>query len=170
MPCVLTSGFTIPDCLDGVGGISLLRVAKLQDVATITEAAGVVTAITMVATKKFWKYELKKETTSVTETENVSDENGSTFYEQSVDTMLHKLSATKRNELRLLALSNLVVIATLNDGQHILLGKKYGLNKSGSAESGKGLGDFNGYKMMLKGKEIEPAPFVTDAILAAITN
>lgn len=170
MPCALTTNIILSDCLDSAGGVKMLRVAKLSDIATITSAAGVVSAITMQAGKKFFQYQMKKETGEATETENVSDENGSTFYDHKVSIALNKLEAAKRNELRLLAQSNVVVIIEDNAGNHLLFGCKNGLNKSGTAMTGKAYGDRNGYTLEFTGKELEPMLFVNQGILAAITQ
>lgn len=174
MACVLTTGFDLADCNELAGGVKEIRVAKLSDVLSVTQAAGVVTAISMVATKKFWRYRFKKETSDFEENEVISDENGTIFYEQKGNVMLNGLEAVKRNELRLLSQSNLVVIVTLNASEgvpkHILYGLSNGMNAARTSKTGKTYGDFNGYSLAFSGKELSPAPFVQDSILAAITN
>lgn len=169
MPCVLTTGFPLDDCIDGVGGVIEARFAKLSDIASMTITAGAVTAIAMVATKKFQKYSFKRETATFTETENTSFENGSLFYDQKAEFQLNKLSAVKRNELNILAMISSVCIVTLNDGNNVILGAEFGLTKSGSAESGKMFGDMNGFKLTLTGKEKQPHLYIATALLAAIT-
>jgi hypothetical protein len=56
-------------------------VIEKANVTAITEAVGVVTAITKGASKKFFSYDLPAETSGLTENINASVQNGTVFYE-----------------------------------------------------------------------------------------
>ena len=75
MPCALTQGYTL-DCKESIGGIKAVWFIPFADVTTITEASGVVTTITKSASKVFYKYQLVKQTSSLTENITASVENG----------------------------------------------------------------------------------------------
>ena len=81
MPCALTQGYTL-DCKESIGGIKAVWFIPFADVTTITEASGVVTTITKSAGKVFYKYQLVKQTSSLTENITASVENGTVFYAQ----------------------------------------------------------------------------------------
>ena len=78
----LTAGFTL-DCNDSNGGIEKIFIAN-GPVDAITESAGVVTAITVggspLAPVDFFEFEVPRQTSSITETHTVSQENGTLFY------------------------------------------------------------------------------------------
>lgn len=64
------------------GGVTRMWMANVSDISTITEDATGVTAITMVATKKFYEFEFYDETGQFTETVTVT--NCSVVVEQSL--------------------------------------------------------------------------------------
>jgi hypothetical protein len=169
MPCNLTAGFTLDACKDLHGGAKSLRITELANVSSITETAGVITAITMVATKKFYNFIFKKEVINFKETENVDEENDTAEYVIEVTAKKNALTTTTRNTLLLLAQNTLCIIAEDNNGKYWLLGEKYGLTKSGSRESGTKFADFNGSMLTFKGKEIAPFKEVDSSIIAALT-
>lgn len=170
MSCVLTSGFSL-DCRDSVGGIKTLYVTELANKATLTAASGVVTAFTLSTGKQFFTYSLEKETASITE--NVPDgiANGTLHYEQQVTFTLNKLSASSRNELRLLAQNQLMVIALDRNGKYWLLGQNNGLElQTLAAASGTAMGDRNGYTITLVGKEETPMQEVSSGLISTLTS
>jgi hypothetical protein len=67
MSC-LTAGLTINCANSCAGGVSRFWVASKEDIASLTITSGEVTAITMVATKKFYLFEPYQETAAFTET------------------------------------------------------------------------------------------------------
>lgn len=156
--CNLTRNITI-DCRDSVGGIKELKLRKHPSTNDITlTSANVVSAIT---TSGWFKYEFRPETASFNETETENDVNGTVFYEQNLSVMIHKLTTTLRNEFRILTQSRLDVVILDRNNKYWLLGWNNGLTKSGSAATGQGMGDMNGYTLTLIGKEELPMVEVT---------
>jgi hypothetical protein len=142
-----------------------------SDVSAMTEASGVVTAITKKAGKRFYKYELVKETSSFVENVNASVENGSIFYQQELTIILNKLQANTRNELLLLSQNLLEAVVGDNNGKYWLLGKTRGLDVTGgSSQSGTAMGDRSGYTLTFTGKEAALAPEVSSSIIAGLTT
>ena len=169
MACNFVTGYAI-DCRDSAGGIKNLYIAQWSDVSSVTESSGVVTAISMNGGKKFWEYQMEKENCSVTEKENSSVENGTTFYEQEVKFTIKKLTAAQRNNMRIMVQNRLMVIVKDANDNMWLLGRNFGLDKTGdnTASTGKAFGDLNGFSITLMGKDNQPMYSSTQAI-ASIT-
>lgn len=170
MACALTQGYTL-DCKDSLGGLKSVYFIEKGNVASVTETAGVVTAISLAVGKVFYKYDLVKETSSFTETVTASVQNGTIFYAQELSVILNKLQANTRNEILLLAQNSLVAIAEDRNGKYWLLGKDGGLDISGgTAASGVAAGDRNGYELTFAGQEASLAPEVDSTIIAALVD
>jgi len=164
MACALTQGYTL-DCKDSVGGLTAVYFAPFEDLATVTIAAGVVTTLTMDASKKFYKYELVKESSNFAEAVNTNVQNGTVFYTQTLEVILNKLQVNTRNEILLLAKNRLAVIATDNNGDNWFLGVAYGLDLTGGGSAtGTAFGDRSGYTLTFTGNEKELAPKVTAVV------
>jgi hypothetical protein len=168
MPCVLTQNLVL-DCKESMGGISQILVIEKANVTAITEAVGVVTAITKGASKKFFSYDLPAETSGLTENINASVQNGTVFYEQVLTFVLNKLAVNTRNELLLLAKNTLLVIVKDVNGTYWLIGKENGCDvTAGSSATGTARGDRSGYSITITGKEKELAPQVQSSIIAGL--
>jgi len=164
MACALTQGYTL-DCKDSIGGLTTVYFAPWEDLATVTIAAGVVTTLTMDATKVFYKYDLVKESSNFAEAVNTNVANGTVFYTQTLEVILNKLQVNTRNEILLLAKNRLAVIAVDNQGDKWFLGVAYGLDLTGGGSAtGTAFGDRSGYTLTFTGNEKELAPKVTAAI------
>ena len=164
MACALTQGYTL-DCKDSIGGLTAVYFAPWEDLGTVTEAAGVVTTLTMDTGKKFYKYELVKESSNFAEAVNTNVQNGTVFYTQTLEVILNKLQVNTRNEILLLAKNRLAVIVTDNNGDNWFLGQDYGLDLTGGGSAtGTAFGDRSGYTLTFTGNEKELAPKVTATI------
>ncbi len=164
MACALTQGYTL-DCKDSIGGLQSVHIAAWEDLATVTSAAGIVTAITMDAGKVFYKYDLVKESANFAEAINTNVQNGTVFYAQTLEVILNKLQVKSRNEILLLAKNRLAVIATDNNGDKWFLGETQGLDiTGGGSASGTAFGDRSGYTLTFTGNEKELAKKVTATI------
>jgi hypothetical protein len=169
MPCALTQGYTL-DCKDSLGGIKAVWLINHANVTAVTEASGIVSAITKAANKVFYKYELVKNTGSLTETVTASVENGTVFYAQELSVVLNKLQANTRNEILLLAQATLMAVVQDANDKYWLLGRVSGLDVTGgTAASGTAQGDRNGYTLTFTGGEKQLAPEVASGIIAGLT-
>ena len=164
MPCALTQGYTL-DCKDSIGGLQSVYFAPWEDLGTVTVAAGVVTTLTMDVGKKFYQYELVKESSNFAEAVNTNVQNGTVFYAQTLEVILNKLQVNTRNEILLLAKNRLAVIVVDNNGDKWFLGQSYGLDLTGGGSgSGTAFGDRSGYTLTFTGNEKELAPKVTAVV------
>ena len=165
----LTAGFTL-DCNDSNGGIDKIFIAN-GPVQSITESAGVVTAITVggaaLTPSDFFAFEVPRQTSSFTETVNVSQENGTVFYDQALTMVFNKMEAAKRNQILLMAeATSMVVVFKDNNGKYFSVGLEKGAyTTAGSSVSGTAYGDRNGYEITISGTEAAPAYEVTGSIV-----
>src|SRR5689334_21696326 len=115
--CALTQDLNL-DCRDSIGGIKTVSVIEIGNISSMTDASGVVTAITKVSGKVFRKYSLIRDTSNASETLTVSEQNGTVFSAQQVEIILNKRQANTRNEIMLMAKNNLVFIVTDNNDKN----------------------------------------------------
>ena len=169
MACALTQGYTL-DCKDSLGGIKAVWFIAFDNVTAVTEASGIVSAITKAAGKVFYKYQLVKNTGSLTENITAS-ESGTVFYAPELTIILNKLQANTRNEILLLAQNNLMAVVQDSNSKYWLLGKINGLDlTAGNAATGTAQGDRSGYTLTFTGGEPALAPEVNSSIIAGLTS
>lgn len=170
MACALTQGYAI-DCRDSLGGITEVYFIEKANVTITAPTSGSITAITKVAGKKFYKYELVPGTASLTENITANVQNGTVFYAQDLSIVLNKLQTATRNEILLLAKNTLVAVVKDNNGQTFLLGILYGINLTGgNSATGTAQGDRSGYTLTFVANEKELSPSVADGVFTALTT
>ena len=148
MACELNSGFTL-DCKSGIGGVKKI---VLVDKALVTsfslDANQIVTLIVGPASGDLFTYELPTQTASFEETINFNRDNGTVFYTQTVNVMLHKLSSAKRLELQTVAKARVIVFVLDSNDNWWAVGYENGADLSTStASTGTSLGDMSGYTL-----------------------
>jgi hypothetical protein len=154
-------------CNDSIGGLKEVLFIEFDNVTAITEASGVVTAITVSPGKQFRRYVMPKETSFFTETLNSNVANGTIFYQQELTIVLNKMQANTRNEISLLAQNRLIAIGLDNNGKYWLLGRERSIDATGGdGGSGTATGDRNGYTRVFTGMEKDMAPEVQNSIIA----
>lgn len=171
MACELTKGRSL-DCKSQAGGISAVYFVQQEDIILTNPESGAISDIEFAvgASSTLYKYNLPRGTGSFTETITGSSENGTFFYEPSINIMLHALSAADQNEIKLLAQNRVVVFVQLNQrvatGGHdviLCLGSENGLElTTGTAASGAAFGDMAGYNLTFSGMERFPVSIVAD--------
>jgi hypothetical protein len=146
--CELNSGFTL-DCKNGIGGIKQIVLLDQNLVTGFTlDASNIITAIAGPTDADLYTYELPTQTGSFEETINFNRDNGTVFYTQTVNVMLHKLSAAKRLELQAVAQARVIVFVLDTNGNWWAVGYENGADLStATAATGTALGDANGYTL-----------------------
>ena len=162
MACDITSGFTL-GCRDNSGGIKNIYILS-GSISSISEVSdGLIGGITGSGT--FYKFELTKNTGDLTEAPTPSLENGTVFYESTLNVAFHKLQSSIRNQVKVLAQNpDLKIIVETNNGiespytgRYFLMGRYRGATLSaGSATTGTAFGDANQYALTFQGLEPEP--------------
>ena len=171
MSCNITAGFTL-DCNDSNGGIEKIFIAN-GPVESIAETSGTITAITVggsaLTPSDFFEFEVPRQTSSFTETINVSNENGTVFYDQALTMIFNKMEASKRDQILLLSQNNeMVVVFKDNNGKYFSVGVERGAYMTaGTSISGVAYGDRNGYELTISGMEEQPSFEVTGSIVEA---
>jgi hypothetical protein len=170
MACALTQGYTL-DCRDSLGGIVEVYFTEAANVTSTTEASGVITALTKASGKRFWKYELVKDTSMINQTLTSSVANGTVFYAQELQIVLNKLQVNTRNEILLLAKNSLVAVVKDSNGLYWYLGKTRGIDlTAGTAGSGTAQGDRSGFSLTFTGSEPALAPSVQGSVANDLTT
>ena len=172
MACDITSWFSL-QCRDSVGGIKNIYILS-GSVDTITASNGSISDLS--GTGVFYKFELPRNVGDFTETPNPSLENGTVFYTQTVNAAFHKLQASIRNQVKVLAQAPAlkIVVETNNGtddnvGQFFYIGETRGATlTAGSGTSGTAFGDANQYALTFEATEPYPAQEITtDGSLAS---
>lgn len=172
MACPLALGMT-RDCSDSTGGVQEILISERDNITAFTQANMEVSAITQFATTKFYRYELKKEVGSLTSTITIDPAKGTSFYDNIVAFTINKMSAAKSNELRLMILGRLVVLAKDGNGVWWSLGLQGTSGLEGFAEgtslvgqTGTAFGDANSYDISISDKQ-KDSPFVVESSVVA---
>ena len=109
------------------------------------------------------KYELKGNS-SFEQNITSSRENGTTFFEQTLNLTIHKLTKEDNKELKLLAYGRPVVVVEDYNKNLFVMGVEHGADVSGGTiVTGAAMGDLSGYTLTLTGMEKAPANFIEKA-------
>lgn len=151
MACNQTLSGIVRDCDPSMGGIIEALIANKEDVTDITVSSNQVSAITMASTKKFKKYEFRRNTGSLTSNYTIDLANGVRYVQSDLVLNFGKMDTTKRIELVALAQNDLVVIVKDANGKYWLLGYDEGVNASAAdGVTGTARSDRNGYSVTLQ--------------------
>jgi len=160
MSCAITNGRNLA-CKDSVGGLkNIFFTAYATDVATID---GSTNEATLDAAKDYFKYELKGNS-SLETTINSSRENGTTFYESTLNVTLQVLDLATQEQIRKLAKGRGQVVVEAYNGKVYLLGKEHGCDVTGGTMvTGAAMGDLSGFTLVLTAQETQPPFFCAAA-------
>ena len=157
MACDLTLGRKEP-CKDVVGGLKAVYFTDFGDYGTVTQTDDEITD--MSGTFTAFKYELKGNS-SFEQAITSSRENGTTFFEQTLNLTLKKLDKETNKELKLLAFGRPHVAVEDYNGNVFVMGLEHGAEVTGGTIStGAAMGDLSGYTLTLAAQELKPANFV----------
>ena len=166
MACIVTKGRTEP-CKDVVGGINAVYFADYGSLGTITYDGTNSDVVDGFGETPTWYKYVVKGASSFEQTFNSSRENGTIFYEQTLNVSLKKMSKQSHQELKLLANGMPHVIVEDNNGNKFMMGLEYGAEVTGgSVVTGTAMGDLSGYTLTFTAQEKLPANFVDATITA----
>jgi hypothetical protein len=174
MSCFITSGEAL-GCSDSIGGIKKVYIVggATGEVTGYTyNVDGAITGATSAAGTTLYGFELKRNTSSLTQNVTKSYENGTVYFEQVLEVVLFKYDQEKRDKMKVLAQNdNLQIVAVDQNDVQYLLGQ---VNKSylsgGAATSGLALGDRNGFSLTFTAQEAEPARVIEGALASVFTG
>lgn len=158
MACDLTRGRKEP-CKDVVGGIRAVYFTDFGDFGTVTQDAD--DQITdMSGTFTAYKYELKGNS-SFEQAVTSSRENGTTFFDQTLNITFKKLSKEDNKEIKLLAYGRPHIAVEDYNGNVFVMGLEHGCEVTGGTiVTGAAMGDLSGYTLTFNAQELKPANFV----------
>lgn len=168
MACNLTTGRELP-CKDSVGGIKAVYLADYGSLGTLTVTSGEVTAISGVAPTLF-KFDVKGNS-ALDQAITSSRENGTTYYEQTLNLTLTKLDVATQQEIVTIAKARPHVFVEDYNGNYFLVGAVHGADISGGTiVTGAAMGDLSGFTLVFSAQETLPAYFVTSTIVTSNTS
>lgn len=156
MPCLLSAGFML-DCNEGVGGVKNVYFANWEFFSSgvTLDLNGIIDGLPGVAgSVDIFQYQPNRNTGAVTVVPTANLENGTLYYDQTVELTLGKLSNAKKKELEQMSKAKLIVFVQLYDNQIVCVGRTDGaFLTTGSYQSGKAKGDLNGYQITVNAQE-----------------
>ena len=164
MACNLTTGRELP-CKDSVGGIKAVYLADYGTLGTLTVTSGEVTAIS--GTPDLFQFDVKGNS-SLEQAITSSRENGTTFYEQTLNLTLTKLDVATQQEIILMAKARPHIFVEDYNGNYFLVGAVHGADVSGGTiVTGAAMGDLSGFTLVFSAQETLPAYFVTSTVVTS---
>jgi hypothetical protein len=139
MACDLTKGRKEP-CKDVVGGIKAVYFLDYGDIT------------------------IAYDSTDTDVVDDLGTENGTTFFDQTLNLTLKKLSKEDNKELKLLSYGRPHVVVHDYNGNAFLMGAEHGAEVTGGTiVTGAAMGDLSGYTLTLNAQEQIPANFLEGA-------
>lgn len=166
MACALSLG-RIEPCKDVVGGIQAVYFLNYQNLTVTYDVTNTDAIDTLGSGLTAYKYELKG-TSSFEQAITSSRDNGTTFFDQTLNLTLHKLSKQSHKEIKLMAYGRPIVIVEDRNGNFFVAGLEHGCEVTGGTiVTGAAMGDMSGYTLVLNGQEQVPANFLDGTLSAA---
>ena len=166
MACALSLG-RIEPCKDVVGGIQAVYFLNYQNLTVTYDVTNTDAIDTLGSGLTAYKYELKG-TSSFEQAITSSRDNGTTFFDQTLNLTLHKLSKQSHKEIKLMAYGRPIVIVEDRNSNFFVAGLEHGCEVTGGTiVTGAAMGDMSGYTLTLNGQEQLPANFLDGTLAAA---
>lgn len=157
------------DCSTSKGGIREIYIADwAKDIFTVGETADTVTALKTEA--KWYKYYIKKNTSSFTSTATIDLANGVNYVSTELALVFTKMETAKRVEMSALLLNDVAVLVVDANNKVWCLGLNNPVNATaGTGETGTAATDGNKYTITLT-DESDTFPFEYSGELPASAN
>lgn len=153
----LTKGRKIA-CKGGNGGIKAVGFVPFEE-NLITGTAGEIPTFPAIGViPKVFRYLLKNSGNLYTEEITADSDARTVLYTGNLSVVLQKLDLETRNEIKMLAMSEVICFIETNNGEIFVVGAGNGMELSGgsTAETGGNKGDFYGSKLTFTSLENEP--------------
>jgi len=161
MACEFIDSGRLLECKNFTGGLRNAYLAPWANYAFVVTASELTDLGTLT---EVFKFELKNTGNVPTETETASRDNGTIFYDSSIELVLTGLTAPLVNQAKLLSRDRMVMFLEDNNGKVHCFGITNGVDKTtGTRELGGALGDFYGLKMTFQALEPDAAPILSSA-------
>ena len=182
MACLVANGRAL-ECRESIGGIRNIYFVNNNVMGAYTiDADGELDDLG--AASSAYQYALNPQSSDFDEAITVSEENGTVFYEQTINLALPNLSKDALKNLKLLAQGRFQIFVEDNNinestgfGDLYLAGAYNGMTVTGgNIGRGKAFGDMSGYNIVLVGREqraamsVVPSAVVADTIFGGLTS
>jgi hypothetical protein len=168
MACLINAALPL-DCMNALGGVKVAYFLA-GEITDTTAVAGEITELD--GTGTFYEYQLAKDTAFYNESINVSNANGTVFYQGELTIVLQKMEAAKRNQILLLAQNRDLRIAFVdnNDVTYIMGLTRGAVMSAGTAATGTAVADLNGYTLTFQSQEPASAGILASTLAAAVAG
>lgn len=151
MACLITlNGITL-DCQPSLGGIKRVWITQYSDVKSVVVGEdNMIESITLAAEARWYEYQFRKATGSLTSTLNVDESAGVNYVSNELALVFTKMETAKRIEIAALSIGQLAVVVEDSNGHYWFLGKDdYVSASAGTGVTGTAKGDQNAYTLTL---------------------
>lgn len=173
MPCLITlAGITL-DCESSVGGIKRVFITSYSDVKSVAldDDEQKIQTIILETSKRWYEYQFRKGTGSLTSTLNVDNTTGTNYVTNELSLVFTKMETAKRIEIAALSIGQLAVVVEDSNGKYWYLGKDdYVSASAGSGTSGTAKGDQNAYTIILSTDSLSYPYELSDEAIAALSQ
>lgn len=168
MACAVTKGRSLP-CKSSVGGLKNVYILDYSSaIAALSDSSGTIT-LPSDGSAEFFKYEIKGNSSLETAVTS-SRENGTTFYETTLNITLTTIDVATQEEIKLLNRGRAHYVVEDYNGNYFLIGKNNGAEiNSGTIVSGAAMGDLSGFTLVASAQETAPPFFATAPDVSATT-
>ena len=169
MACDITKGKNILQCKDAVSGLKAIYIANYDDygfTTTSTDAGHLLTDLGSLS--EVFKFELKNSGNTFNQDITSSRDNGTTFFTQTLNFVLTKLSSEMEFQIKMLAWGRPQIFVEANSGDFFLMGEKHGCEVSGKSEVQGTMDSLNGYTLTATAMEKDPIWYLTGSASTAL--
>jgi len=154
LACDVSEGRLVP-CKDSIGGIQKVYLMTYdEDLFNKFTISG--NEITEIAAITIFKYDLRANTTGFTSTFTSSDENGTTYYEQTLELQLQKIVKEDLPHLDNIAKGRCQAFVLDANDNVFVMGTRFGCSvTAGAMVTGTAKGDLSGFNLTLTAQETE---------------
>ena len=165
-------GITL-SCDNNKGGIKTVYIANYGDVVKPTPEGDIINTIEMVGNAKFYPYQFRKNTGSMTSTLTADESNGLNYVTTEINLVFTKMQTKTRVELAALSIGQLAVIVEDSNGTFWYCTEDdYAAASAGTGETGVAKGDRNAFSLTLSVENdsypIEVSAAAVQAVVATI--
>jgi len=168
MACAVTKGRSLP-CKSSVGGLKNVYILDYSPaIAALSDSSGTIT-LPSDGSAEFFKYEIKGNSSLETAVTS-SRENGTTFYETTLNLTLTTIDVATQEEIKLLNRGRAHYVVEDYNGNYFLISKDNGAEiNSGTIVTGAAMGDLSGFTLVASAQETAPPFFATAPDVSSTT-
>jgi len=174
MACAITKGRGV-GCKTAFAGINNIYILDYSDtIAALSDSSGTITLPTD-NSAEFFKFEVQGALSSLETAMTSSRDNGTTFYESTLNVTFQNLDVATQEELKLLNRGRAhYVVELFQDGagntKRLLMGRENGCEvTAGTIVTGAAAGDLQGFTLTVVATEVFPPFFCTAPDVASAT-